>query len=100
MGASLAMQALTFWAPKLIPSTTLVLTRMALTALDEDKGSTPAGMYWAGHEVLAASLRGGVTPQNLRTVRRAIAELLEVGAIERVERGFNGHRSVYRLTLS
>lgn len=100
MGARLAMEALTFWAPKLIPSTSLVLTRMALTALDDAKDGTPPGMYWAGHEVLAAALRGGVTPPNLRTVRRSIAELLEIGAIERVERGFNGHRSVYRLTLS
>lgn len=100
MGATLAMQALTFWTPKLLPSTSLVLVRMSLTALDVATARIPAGMYWAGHDVLAAALRGGVTPQNLRTVRRAVSELLEAGAIERVERGFNGHRSVYRLTFS
>lgn len=100
MGASLVSQVWSFWAPNLPVRTTLVLARMAHTALDEPNGKTPAGMYWAGHDLLAACFPGGATELNRRAVRKAVTELVAVGAIERVERGYNGHRTVYRLTFS
>ncbi|HXM54563.1 MAG TPA: hypothetical protein VOB72_04175 [Candidatus Dormibacteraeota bacterium] len=99
MGANLVAQVLTHWT-HVSDRAFRVLVRMAVTALDKPKDGAPAAVYFAGRELLAMSLRGGGTEQSrFRIVSRVVAELIEVGAIERTDSGRTGHHAVYRLTL-
>lgn len=110
MGAHLAMQAQQIYWLGLIPSYAdrLVLLRMALQALDPPgNGGHPPGLYFAGRDPLILALSDGTIPDpetaayqtESRKVRRCIQRLINAGAIERVDSGRKGHRSVYRLTL-
>lgn len=100
MGARLVTLVLMRWA-QLGDAEFRLLVRMAHTALDERSGSTPAATYFGGHELLAATMRsqGGSLATTLRRVRKAITNLVEAGAIERVGVAHAGVQQVYRLTL-
>jgi hypothetical protein len=87
-----------------------VLSRMALTALDEPRDGKPADTYYGGRELLAMSLRqpfplgddeasARARDDIFRRVRRFTAELIKEGAIERVGIARDGRNQVYRLTL-
>src|SRR6185369_3700840 len=93
---------LTRWAPLVSDRAFRILTRMAHTALDTPNDNMPAGIFTGGRELLALTLhaeRNGTQEAAYRTVKRAIAELIEVGAIERTNNAFTGRRGCYRLTL-
>jgi hypothetical protein len=100
MGANLVGRVLSNWT-HVSDRAFRVLVRMAHTALDHPKEDTPADHYFAGRELLAMTLRatGGTEQSRYRVVARVVAELIEVGAIERIDSGRTGHSAVYRLTL-
>jgi hypothetical protein len=100
MGANLVGKVLASWT-HVSDRAFRVLVRMAHTALDRPNKDTPADHYFAGRELLAMSLRGdgGTEQSRHRTVARCVAELIEAGAIERIDTGRIGHAAVYRLTL-
>lgn len=114
MGASLVGAVLARWT-HVSDTAFRVLTRMALTALDNSSadGKKPAATYWGGRDLLAMSLRrlwpegdderSANARKNIhRDVRRAINELIKEGAIEVVDTGRvvrEGNRQVYRLSL-
>lgn len=80
-----------------------VLVRMAHTALDEPKDGQPAGLYFGGRDLLAMTLRnerGGKPDSLARSVRYALDELIEAGAIKRLHHGRAGRNTVYELTLA
>lgn len=104
------MQAGHIYWLSLIPSYAdrLILQRMALQALDPPGGNgTPAGLYFAGRDPLILALSNGVIPESetaayrtqARKISGCIERLIQVGAIERLDSGRKGHRSVYKLTL-
>lgn len=102
MGVQLTAAALATWAPHVSDRAFRVLIRMSATALDKPSNGQPAGQYFGGMDLLAMTLRperGGTKESAHRTVRRALTELVKVGAIESVERGRRGARAVYKLTL-
>lgn len=100
MGANLVSQVLAHWT-HVSDRAFRVLTRMAVTALDKPRDGKPANVYFAGRELLAMSLRsdGGTEQSRFRIVARVVAELVQQGAIERIDGGRTGHNAVYRLTL-
>lgn len=98
MGVQLANVAVIRWAPVISDRAFRVLIRMALVALDKPSNGQPAGQYFGGIALLSMTLRGGGDPSH-RTTRRALSELVQVGAIESLERGKKGTRAVYKLTL-
>jgi hypothetical protein len=82
-----------------------LLVHMALECWDE--GDNPARQeprrYFAGRESSAVAL-GFLAPENgseaaHRAVKRAIRELVDAGAIERIRAGRGGHTSEYLLVL-
>jgi hypothetical protein len=96
MGATLAKLALgAEWADLSRPARVL-LTHMAVTALDN--GDHPR-LYYAGHDSLAEALFGSVTDGRLRVVRRHIHELIDAGAIELVQRPSPRSNARYFLAL-
>lgn len=99
MGANLVTQVLAHWT-HVSDRAFRVLVRMAVTALDNPTPKQPAGIYRAGRELLAMSLRTeGNASTRYRAVKRAVAELTEAGAIEHLATGWAGQNAVYRLTL-
>lgn len=78
-----------------------VLVRMAHTALDEPSNGQPSELYFGGRELLLMTLRdeGGSQETRYRALKRIIAELIDAGAIERVQAGRAGRNAVYKLTL-
>jgi hypothetical protein len=100
MGANLVGRVLANWT-HVSDRAFRVLVRMAHTALDHPQNGQPADHYFAGRELLAMTLRatGGTEQSRYRVVARVVAELIEVGAIERIDSGRTGHSAVYRLTL-
>jgi hypothetical protein len=99
MGANLVTQVLAHWT-HVSDRAFRVLVRMAVTALDNSTPKQPAGIYRAGRDLLAMSLRSeGNTATRYRSVKRAVAELTEAGAIEHLATGWAGQNAVYRLTL-
>lgn len=102
MGIKLVGLVLTRWAAHVSDRAFRVLTRMAATALDEPSKDTPASLYFGGRELLASALnseRNGTPESALRTVKRAIAELIDVGAIRRTNKAYAGVNQVYELRL-
>jgi hypothetical protein len=100
MGAQMVAQVLACWTD-VSDRAFRVLVRMALTALDKPQNGHSAGIYRGGRDLLALSLRSdGSDETKYRAVKRAIAELTEVGAIEHIATGWAGQNAVYRLTLS
>lgn len=101
MGARLVSLVLARWS-HVSDRAFRVLIRMANTALDEATNDRPAGVYFGGHDLLAMTMRrenGGTTDSAVRTARRAVAELVAEGVIERVNRARSGEKQVYRLCL-
>lgn len=100
MGANLVGKVLIYWT-HVSDRAFRILVRMAHTALDKPTEDTPADHYFGGRELLAMALRGtGGTPESrFRIVARVVAELIDAGAIRRVDSGRTGHAAVYRLTL-
>ncbi|MBB5868561.1 hypothetical protein F4553_001940 [Allocatelliglobosispora scoriae] len=99
MGARLVTEALMSWT-HLTDRAFRVLIRMAHTALDNNAPTTPAGRYFGGHDLLATVIAPGGTPQSrLKTVQRAVAELIRQGAVHRVNTARAGSNQVYQLTL-
>jgi hypothetical protein len=101
MGAQLVNKALAHWT-HVSDRAFRLLIRMAVTALDKPKDGKPASIYFGGRELLAMTLRTdkGSDRSRYRVVARALAELVDAGAIERADSGRQGHNAVYRLTLS
>jgi len=101
MGARLVGLALTRWAPHISDRAFRVLVRMALTALDEPTPDIPAGRYFGGRDLLLSVLRerDGTDETAKRTLKRAIAELVDVGAVKRTNRAQAGEKQCYELTL-
>lgn len=102
LGAHLVSLALVRWAPHVTDRAFRVLIRMAHTALDTSvANSRPAGVYFGGHELLALTLRGdGVADDAaLKTVQRAVRELIDIGAVERMSDGRRGNQASYKLLL-
>jgi hypothetical protein len=100
MGANLVTQVLAHWT-HVSDRAFRVLVRMAVTALDKPKDGKPANIYHGGRELLAMSLRSekGSLDTRHRSVKRAVAELSEAGAIQHLRSGWAGQNAVYRLTL-
>jgi hypothetical protein len=90
MGARLVSSALNpDWAT-LSPTARLVFITMCHTSKDKEAEGVPARTYWAGHGYLAIVIAGEETPSSLQRVKRAIAELIAAGAVERIG---SAHRS-------
>jgi hypothetical protein len=96
MGATLAKLALGAEWADLSPPARVLLTHMAVTALDN--GDRPR-LYYAGHDSLAEVLFGSVTDGRLRVVRRYIQELIDAGAIELVRKPSPRSNTHYLLAL-
>lgn len=101
MGARLVSLALARWS-HVSDRAFRVLVRMALTALDDPTPGSGAGLYFAGQDLLAMTLRncGGKRESVLRSVRLAIDELIDEGAIERTKAGRSGQNAVFHLTIA
>lgn len=103
MGIQLVGVVLVRWAPHLSDRAFRVLVRMAATAMDRSNGQAPAGVYFGGHDLLAMTLRrerrGGTDETGLKLVQRAIAELIQLGAVERTSASRSGRRANYTLRL-
>lgn len=86
-------------ADKLSPRQRVVLVAMAAQCLDNPSTRNPALVYFGGRELLAVSLGLPRNSTTLRGLARDIAALIEVGVVERIEGGRNGHAARYRLRL-
>lgn len=73
-----------------------VLAYMALIAKD----ATPQPTYWGGRDGLCVALGLEASPTSYRIARRAVADLLEAGALERKYTGHAGKRSEYRVMVT
>lgn len=100
MGSQLVAKVFATWAPHVGDKAFRVLMRMAHTALDTPTEEHAANLYWAHPDLVAAAMGGTGTLQSRgRLARLGIEELIERGALERVNRARTGSRQVYRLTL-
>jgi len=100
MGSQLVAKVFATWAPHVGDKAFRVLMRMAHTALDETNERAQACLYFGGPDLLAATMPGtGTDASKQRIARRALEELVALGAVELVNRAGNGRRQVYRLTL-
>jgi hypothetical protein len=103
LGATLVNQAIQNWGPHLSDRAFRVLIAMAVTAKDKPSQDRPAKLYFAGQEYLVRALRrerGGTEDNAIRTVKRAIQELIQVGAIRCTQAAILGSTAVYQLTLN
>ena len=98
VGATNAIRVYTVWGPVLGDQAMRVFVYMAIVARDGD--AEP--WFGLGHEALAELALGRKpSPASLRSVRRAITELHNAGAITTAKRPTNQGRHVhYRLWLS
>lgn len=95
MGATRVAQVFSCW-PHLHDRPFRLLVHMALTVKD----STPEPTYWGGRDAMADMLGAtGTQRARYQTVKRAIQQLVEAGAIELKYHGHAGKRSEYLLTL-
>lgn len=102
MGATLVAQAIANWS-HVSDRAFRVLVAMAVTAKDNGSKDVPAKLYFGGQEQLVTALRrerGGTEDNAIRTVKRAIAELIQVGAIRCTQAAVLGSHAVYLLTLN
>jgi len=80
-----------------------LLVHMALECWDETRGAQEPRRYFAGRESSAIAL-GFLAPANgsreaHRAVQRAVKELVDHGAIRRLNAPGYGHRAEYKLLL-
>lgn len=96
MGARLMSQVFTHWSH--LPDRPFrLLLYMALVAKD----NTPEPTFWQGRDSLAEIALGVKCDENgYRVARRAVADLVKAGAIERKYVGHIGKRSEYRIHAS
>ena len=73
-----------------------LLTYMALIAKD----ATPEPTFWGGRDAMCLALGLDPDPISYRVARRAVAELVEAGALERKYIGHAGKRSEYRVCVT
>lgn len=102
MGATLVAQAVQRWAPHVSDRAFRVLIAMAVIARDRPGKDIPAKLYFGGQEGLTACLRrerGGTTDSAVKTVKRAVKELIDAGAIRCTQPAVLGSNAVYLLTL-
>ncbi|WBQ02950.1 hypothetical protein [Kribbella sp. CA-293567] len=112
MGAQLVGLVVVKWA-HLPAKPYKILTRMALTARDEEGGpDKPAATFWAGWEVLALAIgrelpdphdEGGEAAKRRKTIRdevvRVTTSLQDAGAIKSVvDNPGSGWRQVWKVT--
>lgn len=101
MGAKLVGQVLAEWAPHLPPHLTLALVQLAHTARDDDDPPR----YYAGIRPIARALGprpNAADPDNAaeQAADRAVAQLVQRGAIRRVRHGgVKGRPAEYVLDL-
>ncbi len=109
MGAQLVGRAIAFAAQNdLKPNEYRLLVFMALTALDSDQQPR----YFASREESAFALGRMIADKTttdpsalaareaaFKAVKLATQGLVRLGAIDRIERGRNGHRAVYGVTF-
>lgn len=103
MGMKLVGLVIAKWAPHMPDRAYRVLSRMAFSALDDPRGDTPAATYTGGREPLIAVMQDSEkrNPEALdKAIQRSIKQLIQLGAIERVNRAGPGQRAIYRLTLN
>lgn len=101
MGAQLVSAALNpHWA-QLTHFQHRVLVVMAQTALDASARGRERALYWAGRDYIALCIFGTSDPtrSQLDMISRALAALVDAGAVERVESATGHRRSRYRLVL-
>lgn len=103
MGHRLVAAVFDNWSPLLSNAEARVLLFMAHKALDTtgDQGQ-PARLYFAGQAAIAKAAghvptRAEPTERNLRAVAKVIGQLVERGAIERVQGARYGSNAVYRI---
>lgn len=89
------------WAPVLSDRAWRVLVPMALTALDRENKQVPANLYFGGQQALTRALRqqSGTNDSAVRTVKRAIEELVKKGAVRLSQSAIANANAVYELTL-
>lgn len=95
--------AMTKWAPHVPDRAFRVLMRMALTALDTPQNGRPANIFNGGRDLLASVLRAERDGSEIaidKALKRAIADLVKVGAIRLTNRPRAGVRAIYELTLN
>lgn len=102
MGVRLVGEALAAPWAHLTPRARLVLVAMAYKALDQDTKRHRARVYFAGHEQLRIAIfeDDGDTrtrANQLRLLRRDLAELREHGAIEVEEPAIGRRSATYRI---
>lgn len=103
MGATLVAQAVQLWAPHVSDRAFRVLIAMAVIARDKPGNEIPEKLYFGGQEALTVALRrerGGTKESAVKTVKRAIKELIDVGAIRCTQAAVLGSNAVYLLTLN
>lgn len=103
MGATLVNKVVQRWSNHLSDRAFRVLVAMAVTAKDNASKDVPAAVYFGGHDALTTALarKDGTSDSSaIRTVRRAIQELEEVGAIRLTAPAQLGSRACYLLTLN
>lgn len=109
MGARLVGTAFAVWSYQLSPRPMLALVRMAHSAKDDD----PRPTYWAGWRPLAVALGRDMPADDdhsqeadrlrrnaQRATERAIASLIDAGAISRVAAGRRGAQAEYALNIT
>jgi hypothetical protein len=96
------------WARLLSHTERIVLYTMAHAANDVPtmRSANRARQYWAGWEVLAITLDGDLAPKGTpayrtaeRRIRKIIARLVGVGAIERIEHATGRQHARYLVAL-
>jgi hypothetical protein len=99
MGAHNVAAALGVEVDKITPRARLVLVAMAYHARDSGTDEAPAGVYYGGAGLLAATL--GMYPSEvaLHGIIRDVAQLRAVGVVERLDRAAGGRHATYRLVL-
>lgn len=95
MGARLVSLALQPEWATLSPTARLVLVGMCHTARDKEAEGVPARTYWGGHGHLSIVITGDDTPAGRQRVKRAIGELIEAGAIERIGSAHRARQMTY-----
>ena len=106
MGAQLAKAAMQpHWAVQLDYAARVVLTHMALTALDYDTAKNAARLYFGGYKGIILALTG-TDPDNMNEdeyrraferVKKIIQRLVKAGAITITQRATNGTHSCYEI---
>jgi hypothetical protein len=99
MGVRHVRAALYVEPDKLAPAPRLVLVALAVRVLDQARGNTPAGVYFAGRYRLLGDLGTMPTATSIRRLRGHISTLEQLGLIERLSRPGPGQRAVYKLRL-